>query len=51
MAERLWTNPTESWKEAEYRMLAHRERLVQRGLQPEALEPQWCFQNEGYCPV
>ncbi|KAJ9588965.1 hypothetical protein L9F63_017742, partial [Diploptera punctata] len=51
LAERLWTNPEENWKEAEYRMLAHRERLVQRGIQPEALEPQWCFQNEGYCSV
>ncbi|PSN43909.1 Chitooligosaccharidolytic beta-N-acetylglucosaminidase [Blattella germanica] len=46
MAERLWSNPEEGWQEAEYRMLAHRERLVQRGIQPEALEPQWCYQNE-----
>ncbi|XP_069701627.1 chitooligosaccharidolytic beta-N-acetylglucosaminidase isoform X2 [Periplaneta americana] len=50
MAERLWTNPDEGWQQAEYRLLAHRERLVQRGLQSEALEPQWCYQNEGYCP-
>jgi hexosaminidase len=50
MAERLWTNPDEGWQTAEYRMLAHRERLVQRGIQSEALEPQWCYQNEGSCP-
>lgn len=50
MAERLWSNPDEGWQQAEYRMLAHRERLVQRGIQSEALEPQWCYQNEGSCP-
>lgn len=50
LAERLWTNPDEGWREAENRMLAHRERLVQRGIQSEALEPQWCYQNEGSCP-
>lgn len=50
LAERLWTNPDNGWREAEYRMLAHRERLVQRGIQSEALEPQWCYQNEGSCP-
>lgn len=50
MAERLWSNPDEDWQQAEYRMLAHRERLVQRGIQSEALEPQWCYQNEGFCP-
>nr|CAD7435306.1 unnamed protein product [Timema monikensis] len=49
MAERLWSNPAESWREAEYRMLHHRERLVQRGVQPESLEPLWCLQNHGYC--
>lgn len=50
MAERLWTNPDKGWQEAENRMLAHRERLVQRGIRSEALEPQWCYQNEGSCP-
>nr|CAD7414957.1 unnamed protein product [Timema poppensis] len=49
MAERLWSNPAEGWREAEYRMLHHRERLVQRGVQPESLEPLWCLQNQGYC--
>ncbi|XP_021924900.1 chitooligosaccharidolytic beta-N-acetylglucosaminidase isoform X2 [Zootermopsis nevadensis] len=50
MAERLWSNPDEGWQKAEYRMLAHRERLVRQGIQAEALEPQWCYQNEGSCP-
>jgi hexosaminidase len=50
LAERLWTNPDKGWREAEYRMLAQRERLVQLGIQSEALEPEWCYQNEGSCP-
>lgn len=51
LAERLWSDPDKGWQEAEYRMLAHRERLVQRGIQSEALQPQWCYQNEGSCPL
>ncbi|KAJ8891061.1 hypothetical protein PR048_010570 [Dryococelus australis] len=49
MAERLWSNPPEGWQDAESRLLHHRERLVQRGVQAEALEPLWCLQNHGYC--
>lgn len=49
MAERLWTNPTGSWRDAEYRFVHHRERLVNRGIAADTVQPQWCHQNEGYC--
>ena len=32
LGERLWSNPSERWYEAEQRMLQHRERLTQRGV-------------------
>ncbi|EDW30345.1 GL17874 [Drosophila persimilis] len=51
LAERLWSNPAESWKQAESRLLLHRERLVENGLGAEALQPQWCLQNERECPI
>lgn len=51
LAERLWTDPETNWRDAESRMLYHRQRLVQRGIQAELLEPQWCLQNEDQCPL
>lgn len=51
LAERLWTNPIEDWRSAEVRMLTHRDELVQNGIAAEALQPEWCVQNEGNCPV
>lgn len=39
------------WKEAEYRMVHHRERLVARGIGADAIQPEWCHQNEGLCYV
>lgn len=48
-AERLWAEPPASWRDAEHRMLHARERLVRMGIQAESLEPEWCYQNEGYC--
>ncbi|KAJ0175402.1 hypothetical protein K1T71_008561 [Dendrolimus kikuchii] len=48
-AERLWAEPSTTWRDAEYRMLHARERLVRLGIQAESLEPEWCYQNEGYC--
>lgn len=50
LAERLWSNPDGSWRDAESRMLIHRERLVENGIAAESLQPQWCLQNEGDCP-
>lgn len=51
LAERLWTNPDEDWREAESRMLIHREELVQNGIAAEAIQPEWCVRNEGDCPI
>ncbi|XP_039295029.1 chitooligosaccharidolytic beta-N-acetylglucosaminidase [Nilaparvata lugens] len=50
LAERLWTNPSTPWQDAEFRMLAQRERLVRMNIEAEALEPEWCRQHEGDCP-
>lgn len=51
LAERLWTNPEAGWNVAESRMLMHREELVRHGIGAEALQPEWCVQNEANCPV
>ncbi|XP_063709245.1 chitooligosaccharidolytic beta-N-acetylglucosaminidase-like [Culicoides brevitarsis] len=50
LAERLWTDPTTSWRDSESRFLVHREHLVQNGIQAELIQPQWCLQNEENCP-
>ncbi|KAG8227141.1 hypothetical protein J437_LFUL001685, partial [Ladona fulva] len=49
MGERLWSDPDEGWKAAEIRMLRHRERLVERGVAADSLEPLWCLHNQGSC--
>ncbi|KAL0831030.1 hypothetical protein ABMA28_001914 [Loxostege sticticalis] len=49
LAERLWAEPATTWQDAEYRMLHIRERLVRMGIQAESIQPEWCYQNEGYC--
>ncbi|XP_031349182.1 chitooligosaccharidolytic beta-N-acetylglucosaminidase-like [Photinus pyralis] len=51
LAERLWAEPANSWRAAENRMLTHRERLVNRGIKADALEPRWCRQHENNCPL
>lgn len=51
LAERLWADPTTSWREAESRILIHRERLVENGIAAESLQPQWCLQHEEECPI
>lgn len=51
LAERLWAEPSTGWREAESRMLVQRERLVAQGIAADALEPQWCLQNEENCPT
>ncbi|XP_049277610.1 chitooligosaccharidolytic beta-N-acetylglucosaminidase [Anopheles funestus] len=48
-AERLWSNPTTKSLDAESRFFRHRDRLISRGIKPEAIAPQWCQQNEGQC--
>lgn len=49
LAERLWSDLETDWKQAEIRMVTHREDLVARGIQADALQPEWCNQNEGLC--
>uniref|UniRef100_A0A1A9UTR0 Beta-hexosaminidase n=1 Tax=Glossina austeni TaxID=7395 RepID=A0A1A9UTR0_GLOAU len=51
LAERLWSNPSGNWRQAEARMLLHRENLVENGIAAEPLQPEWCLQNEKECPV
>lgn len=51
LGERLWSDPAAGWKEAETRMVHHRRRLVARDIQADALQPEWCHQNEALCYV
>ncbi|XP_021958409.1 chitooligosaccharidolytic beta-N-acetylglucosaminidase [Folsomia candida] len=51
LAERLWSNPTQSWREAAPRLDSHRERLVQRGVHAEAVRPEWCYHNRAECEL
>jgi len=51
LAERLWTDPDTKWKAAETRMIHHRRRMVMRGIEADALQPEWCHQNEALCYV
>ena len=37
--ERLWSNPSSGFYEAETRILEHRRRLVDRGVRADALQP------------
>jgi len=49
LGERLWTNPSTGWFDAELRLINHRQRLVERGLEPDRIQPEWCHQNERLC--
>jgi len=51
LGERLWTDPDTNWKQAELRMLAQRDRLLGRGVASDALQPEWCSQNQALCYV
>lgn len=51
LAERLWTDPQQGWQVAESRMVIHRETLVKHGVAANTLQPRWCLQNEGNCPI
>ena len=49
-AERLWRGPSAGkWREAESRMVRHRERLRERGIGADGLVHRWCNQNQGKC--
>merc|ERR550532_1405366 len=49
LGERLWSEPETNWKQAELRMLDQRARQVERGTPADALQPEWCRQNEALC--
>lgn len=49
LAERLWSNPTTSWRSAQSRMLSQRERMVDRNIAPDVIVPLWCHQNTDKC--
>ena len=53
LGERLWSDPGAglTWKQAETRMIHHRQVLVSRGIEADALQPEWCHQNEALCYV
>lgn len=51
MAESLWTESSSGWREAENRFLVHRERLIELGIEADALEPEWCRQYQESCPL
>lgn len=48
LAEALWTHPSSNWYDADPRMQQWRHTLVNRGIQAEALQPQWCQQRGAY---
>ena len=48
LAEALWSNPSNSWYDAEPRMNYWRNLLAIRGIEAEALKPLWCAQREAY---
>ena len=49
VAERLWADPTANVKFAESRLNRHRERLIRKGIQPDAVTPEYCTIFEGEC--
>ncbi|XP_063932961.1 chitooligosaccharidolytic beta-N-acetylglucosaminidase isoform X2 [Zophobas morio] len=51
MGEVLWSEPSNGWREAESRMLVQRERIINLGVNADALEPEWCRQYEESCPT
>ena len=51
VAERLWSEPLDTtWKEAEPRILEQRRRMaVFRNIRADAVQPEFCRQNDGFC--
>lgn len=51
LAERLWSDPSVTFREIEPKILLQRQRFVENGLSSERLQPEWCLQNQGECPL
>lgn len=50
VAEVVWSEPeVNTWPDAEQRLLVHRERLIQHGVQADSEAMEWCLQNEENC--
>jgi len=55
MAERLWSDPKNNGfgtfhaDEAQHRLAAHRERMVNEGTQAEVFQPEYCYHNQDSC--
>lgn len=49
--ERLWSDPLDTWIEADARMLVHRERLFAQGIKADLVQPEWCLQHEANCNI
>lgn len=48
-AERVWTHPKTGFLAAEVRMVTNRNRMVERGIGADRLQPEFCLQFEGKC--
>ncbi|KAL7745812.1 hypothetical protein ACLKA6_010006 [Drosophila palustris] len=48
-AERLWSNPKSAASLAQRRFYRYRDRLIARGIHPDAVIPHWCVLHEGQC--
>ncbi|CAG0879764.1 unnamed protein product [Darwinula stevensoni] len=51
LAERLWTDPSSNFTEAEVRLVHHTTRMMQLGISADAIQPLWCYQNPGLCYI
>jgi len=49
LAEVLWSDPSNDWWDAKDRMLQHRQRLVDNGIDAAALQTHWCLFNPDKC--
>uniref|UniRef100_A0A1B6ED71 Beta-hexosaminidase n=1 Tax=Clastoptera arizonana TaxID=38151 RepID=A0A1B6ED71_9HEMI len=49
VAERLWSNPITRSTATEYRLIQHRKSLIQKGIDAQAIMPEWCSKHEGEC--
>ncbi|RHZ11574.1 hypothetical protein DYB31_009678 [Aphanomyces astaci] len=51
LAERAWTNPTTRWDKAMARMTIATYRVVESGSGSDLIQPHWCRQHPGECPL
>lgn len=49
MAEVAWSEPLTKWRDAEVRMIVHRQRLIAAGINAEAIVPEWCRDKQEVC--